>query len=80
MAIVSQAATEMAEGAAPGGPSATGAGAGAGAAWQMRGPQAFRRGTKTVEDVVAELRRIFPTPPKGLPDSVDIIREARDSL
>jgi hypothetical protein len=33
----------------------------------------------TVDEVLAKIREVFPAPPTGLPDSVDIIREARDS-
>lgn len=39
----------------------------------------FRRGSKTVEEVVSDLRRRFPKPATDLPRSVDIVRAARDS-
>lgn len=38
-----------------------------------------RRGTKTVEQVAAELRARHPTPFHDLPRAVDIVRKARDS-
>lgn len=79
MAIVSQAAAEVAEETKPDSPRTAGPIAGAGAAHLMSGRQSYRRGTMTVDEVVAKIRQVFPTPPTGLPDSVDIIREARDS-
>jgi plasmid stability protein len=79
MAIVSQAAAEASEETALGGAGKAGPIAGAGPAPVMSGRQSFRRGTMTVDEVLAKIREVFPTPPTGLPDSVDIIREARDS-
>ena len=37
-----------------------------------------RRGSKTVEQVAAELRALYPEPATHLPRSVDIVREMRD--
>lgn len=39
----------------------------------------WQRGTKTVEQIAAERRRLVPEPIKGLPLAVDIIRHDRDS-
>lgn len=39
----------------------------------------FRQGTKTIEQIAAEHRALYPEPLTGLPRSVDIIREMRDS-
>jgi plasmid stability protein len=38
-----------------------------------------RRGTKTVEQVAAELRALYPEPVADLPRSVDIVRQMRDT-
>lgn len=38
-----------------------------------------RRGTKTIEQIAAELRALYPEPVTNLPLSVDIVRELRDS-
>lgn len=75
MAIVSRAAMEMAEESTSGSAGETGAGAGP----FPSGPEVYRRGTRTVDEVVAELRRRLPKPMTDEPRSVDIIREARDS-
>jgi len=79
MAIVARAAAELGDLTPPGGTDAIGPRPAAVAARPAGGQPVIQRGTRTVEQVVADLRRIFPTPPAGLPDSVDIIREARDS-
>ena len=39
----------------------------------------LRRGTKSIEQIAAEHRQVFPKPIDKLPRSVDIIREMRDS-
>lgn len=77
MAIVSRAAAEMAEEPTSGNTSETGPSAGAGPF--PSGPEVYRRGTRTIDEVVAELRRRLPKPMTDEPRSVDIIREARDS-
>ena len=38
-----------------------------------------RRGTKTIEQIVAELRAIYPPGMADLPRAVDLVREMRDS-
>ena len=38
-----------------------------------------RRGTKTIEQIAAEHRALYPQPFRGLPLAVDIIRKDRDS-
>jgi plasmid stability protein len=38
-----------------------------------------QRGTKTIEEIAAESRRLFPQPIEGGPRAVDIIRQDRDS-
>lgn len=38
-----------------------------------------RRGTRTIEDIAAELRARYPEPVRGGPLAVDIIRADRDS-
>lgn len=38
-----------------------------------------RRGTRTIEDIAAELRARYPEPLRGGPLAVDIIRADRDS-
>lgn len=43
------------------------------------GREAVRRGTKSVEEIAAELRARHPEPVTSGPRSVDIIRELRDS-
>ena len=40
---------------------------------------ALRRGTKTIEQIAAEHRALYPEPIKGGPLAVDIIRADRDS-
>lgn len=77
MAIVSRAAAEMAEEPTSGSAGELGPGAGAGPF--PSGPEVYRRGTRTIDEVVAELRRRLPKPMTDEPRSVDIIREARDS-
>lgn len=44
-----------------------------------RGRPIIRRGTKTVQEIAASLRAQFPNPVDSGPNSVDIIRAARDS-
>lgn len=41
--------------------------------------QVFKSGSKTIEEIGAELARRFPEPGSGIPLAVDIIREDRDS-
>ena len=43
------------------------------------GLKGVRRGTKTIEQIAAEHRLLFPEPFKGGPLAVDIIRADRDS-
>jgi plasmid stability protein len=45
----------------------------------VRGRETIRRGTKTIEQIGAELRAKHPEPISDAPRSVDIIREMRDS-
>jgi plasmid stability protein len=45
----------------------------------VHGREAIRRGTKTIEQIAAELRAKHPEPITVGPRSVDIIRELRDS-
>ncbi len=45
----------------------------------VRGREMIRRGTKTIEQIGAELRAKHPEPISDAPRSVDIIREMRDS-
>jgi plasmid stability protein len=65
MAIIEQAAAEPAPaaGVAPA---------------SRRGEVIVRGGSKTVEQVAAELRALYPEPATHLPRSVDIVREMRD--
>ena len=72
MAIIEQAVDEAsAPGAGmPGGRGGTGSG---------RETVVVRSGTKTIEQIAAEHRQLFPKPIDKLPRSVDIIREMRDS-
>jgi len=44
-----------------------------------RGRPIIRRGTRTVREIAASLRAQFPDPVDSGPNSVDIIRAARDS-
>lgn len=41
--------------------------------------QGWRRGTRTIEDLIEERRQKYPEPVRGGPLGVDIIREDRDS-
>jgi hypothetical protein len=41
--------------------------------------QGWRRGTRTIEDIAAELFAKYPEPIQGGPLGVDIIREDRDT-
>jgi antitoxin FitA len=41
--------------------------------------QGVRRGTRTIEDIAAEMFEKYPEPMTGVPLGVDIIREDRDS-
>jgi len=43
------------------------------------GREAVRRGTRSIEEIAAELRAKHPDPITSGPRSVDIIRELRDS-
>lgn len=43
-----------------------------------RNTAAHPRGTKTIDEVVAEIRRRHPQPVDGSPLAVDIVRESRD--
>lgn len=45
----------------------------------QRGEVIVRRGTKTIEQIGAELRAIYPPGMTDLPRSVDLVREMRDS-
>jgi plasmid stability protein len=45
----------------------------------IHGREAIRRGTKTIEQIAAELRARYHEPVTVGPKSVDIIRELRDS-
>ena len=45
----------------------------------LRGREAVRRGTKTIEEVASELRALFPEPVSDVPRAVDIVRELRDT-
>jgi plasmid stability protein len=77
MAIVAHAAAEPDLGPPSGATAAIGPRTAVEATGQPCGRVAIQRGTKPPEQVAADLRRIFPTPPAGLPNSMDIIREAR---
>ncbi len=50
-----------------------------GAPGQIRGREAVRRGTRSIEEIAAELRAKHPEPITSGPRSVDIIRELRDA-
>lgn len=41
--------------------------------------QGWRRGTRTIEELIEERRRRYPEPVRGGPLGVDIIREDRDT-
>lgn len=43
------------------------------------GLRGWRGGTRTIEDIAAELRAKYPEPVRGAPLGVDIIRSDRDS-
>lgn len=45
----------------------------------VRGRESVRRGTKTIEEIAAELRALYPEPVTDVPRAVDIIRELRDT-
>lgn len=84
MAIIETAATEKPELAAnstragmPSGANRPGAGTVVGL--DARGRPIVRRGWKTIEQIAAEHRALFPEPIAGGPLGVDIIREERDS-
>ena len=66
MAIVEQAARNEDINPAPGAP-------------VTRFGPGWHRGTKTVEQIAAEHRRLFPKPIENVPLAVDIIRKDRDS-
>lgn len=44
-----------------------------------RGRPIVRKGTRRIEDIAAELRRLTPEPRVDVPRAVDIIRAMRDS-
>lgn len=44
-----------------------------------RGRPIVRKGTRRIEDIAAELRRLTPEPRVDVPRSADIIRAMRDS-
>lgn len=67
MAIIEQAA---ADDRAPSRPATAGL---------RRGEATVRRGSKTIEQIAAELRALHPEPRRDLPLAVDIIRRDRDS-
>ena len=83
MSIIERAVNEappVASGASPGGAQAT--------AYDPRGTVVghdrlghpiIRRGWKTIEQLVAERRQMYPEPILGLPSGTEIIREERDS-
>ena len=48
-------------------------------AQRASGLTGVRRGTKTIEQIAAEHRLLYPEPVKGGPLAVDIIRADRDS-
>ncbi len=84
MAIIETAATEKPDLAADsthaGFPtSAHRPSAGAVVGLDARGRPIVRRGWKTIEQIAAEHRAVFPEPIAGGPLGVDIIREERDS-
>lgn len=43
------------------------------------GREALRRGTKTIEEIAAELRALYPEPVTDVAKAVDIVRELRDT-
>jgi hypothetical protein len=45
----------------------------------MYGHPVTRRGTKSIEQIAAEIRKRHPKPDTSLPLSVDIVRADRDS-
>lgn len=45
----------------------------------VRGRETLRRGTKTIEEIAAELRALYPEPVTDVPAAVDIVREMRDA-
>lgn len=45
----------------------------------VRGRPTLRRGTKTIEEIAAELRALYPEPVTDVPAAVDIVREMRDA-
>lgn len=51
------------------------------AAGRATNPSLFegRRGTRTIEELAEESRRLYPHPVQGVPLGVDIIRADRDS-
>ncbi len=72
MAIIERAAAEAEAGAMPLAPAAA----------QRPGSRdavVVRHGSKTIEQIAAEHRQLFPKPIAKLPRSVDVIREMRDS-
>lgn len=79
MAIVVRAAAELEIGLSSEGAATIGPRMDAVTGRQPGGRAATQRGTKSPDQIAADLRRIFPTPLAGLPNSLDIIREARKS-
>lgn len=77
MAIIEQAAYEPAAAAGPAWFDSNRRGLVVG--HDARGKPIIRRGTKTIEQIAAELRERFPQPVDDVSRSVDIIRELRDS-
>lgn len=59
--------------------SAAAAGRGVIVGFDRGGRSILRKGTRPIEEIAAELRRLTPEPRDDLPLSVDIIREMRDS-
>lgn len=48
-------------------------------AGRRRGEVKVRRGTKTIEQIAAEMRALYPEPVTDAPLAVDIVRHMRDS-
>ena len=51
----------------------------AAAAPEAEAPRGWRRGTRSIEDLMEERRRKYPEPVRGGPLGVDIVRAERDS-
>lgn len=76
MAIIEAAAGAPDDGFAPPGPVAN---RGVIVGFDRRGHPIVRKGTRPIEEIVAELRQRTPQPRDDQPLGVDIIREMRDS-